>query len=138
MPPAPFAPAPVPGQFGQVPPQPQYGQMAGPQSGYYTAPGYVMTPMVYADSGPKGLSITSMVLGIVGFIASIFGVGVLLIPQILAVIFGHIALKKEPGGRGMAITGLVLGYIGLAIGLVLLAILIIVAVIGAAAISTYR
>ncbi|SDU77059.1 DUF4190 domain-containing protein [Jiangella alkaliphila] len=40
------------------------------------------------------------------------------IGSILAVIFGHIALKRteQPnvGGRGLAVAGLVLGYIGIA------------------------
>lgn len=58
----------------------------------------------------NGLAIASMVLGIVW----VYWIG-----SILAVIFGHIALKQidtsggTQTGRGMAIAGLVLGYIGL-------------------------
>ena len=56
-----------------------------------------------------------MVLGIVW----VYGVG-----AILAVIFGHVALRRmargeRQAGRGMAIAGLVLGYIGIA-GLILI------------------
>ncbi len=38
-------------------------------------------------------------------------VGWLMIPQIAAIITGHMALKREPAGKGMSITGLVLGYL---------------------------
>ncbi|MET3205114.1 CHASE2 domain-containing sensor protein [Arthrobacter sp. UYEF6] len=34
-----------------------------------------------------------------------------MIPQIAAIITGHLALRREPSGKGMAITGLVLGYL---------------------------
>jgi hypothetical protein len=64
----------------------------------------------------SGLALSSMILGIITTIGGIM----LLIPPILAVVFGHRALadcKKNPamGGRSMAITGLVTGYVGLLI-----------------------
>ncbi|MET3351010.1 UNVERIFIED_ORG: hypothetical protein ABID57_002716 [Arthrobacter sp. UYEF1] len=34
-----------------------------------------------------------------------------MIPQIAAIITGHLALRRDPSGKGMAITGLVLGYL---------------------------
>jgi biotin transporter BioY len=34
-----------------------------------------------------------------------------MIPQIAAIITGHLALRREPSGKGMSITGLVLGYL---------------------------
>ena len=55
---------------------------------------------------PKGLSIASMVCGIASVI-----LGWLLIPQIAAIITGHLALRREPTGKGLSITGLVLGYL---------------------------
>lgn len=71
-------------------------------------------PQPYADRfyreparKTSGLAVASLVLGILW---------VLWVGSILAVVFGHIALKqtREPGtdGRGLAIAGLVLGYIG--------------------------
>ncbi len=69
----------------------------------------------------NGFAIASMVLGIVW----IYWIG-----SILAIVFGHIALRQikesngHRSGRGMAIAGLVLGYVGLAI----IAIFIVVAV----------
>jgi hypothetical protein len=60
----------------------------------------------------NGLAIASMVLGIVW----IFWIG-----SVLAVIFGHVALrgiKRSAGaerGRGMALAGLVLGYLAIAV-----------------------
>jgi ABC-type transport system involved in multi-copper enzyme maturation permease subunit len=37
--------------------------------------------------------------------------GLFLIPQLAAIITGHLALGREPSGKGMSITGLVLGYL---------------------------
>ena len=64
----------------------------------------------------SGLALSSMILGIITTIGGFM----LLIPPILAVVFGHRALtdcKKNPalGGRSMAIIGLVTGYVGLLI-----------------------
>lgn len=90
----------------------QAGSSYPGQAGAYGPPGQY--PM-YAQGGQpypvqdqrKGFSITAMVLGILS-VLMFFLWGVL---AVLAVIFGHIALKKEPAGKGMAITGLVLGYV---------------------------
>ncbi|WP_427117610.1 DUF4190 domain-containing protein [Pseudarthrobacter scleromae] len=95
-----------PGQYGGAygqPPSPYnqqpspYGQPAGPYApqGYYGM-----------QAEPKTLSIASMVCGIASVI-----MGWLLLPQIAAIITGHMALKREPSGRGMSIAGLVLGYL---------------------------
>ncbi|QHK21198.1 DUF4190 domain-containing protein [Pseudarthrobacter psychrotolerans] len=75
--------------------QPAYGQPAYGQPSYYGMP-----------QQPKGLSIASMVLGISSVILGWF-----MIPQIAAIITGHLALRREPSGKGMSITGLVLGYL---------------------------
>jgi hypothetical protein len=68
----------------------------------------------------NALSVTSLVLGILGIIpCSIFA-------GIPAVITGHIALsraKKSPqeyGGKGMATAGLIMGYLSIALGVLLL------------------
>jgi hypothetical protein len=84
-----------PGPYGQ-PPGP-YGQQPGP----YAQPGYYGMP-----AEPKTLSIASMVCGIASVI-----MGWLLLPQLAAIITGHMALRREPSGKGMSITGLVLGYL---------------------------
>lgn len=99
-------------QYGQQPYYGrQYGQQYGPQySGPYGQP--------YAGTSvqPKGLSIASLCCGI----AVYAGFGFILLPQIAAVILGHMALRREPSGRGLAIAGLVLGYIGLALTVLVL------------------
>ncbi len=60
----------------------------------------------------KGLSIASMVLGIVSVV--LFCFTYISIPcSILAIIFGIVGMKK--GGKGMGIAGLVLGIIALAL-----------------------
>ena len=86
------------------------------------APQYTYVNQVqFAPAPPRGLSITAMVLGILGLVGSFVGGGFL---SIGAVIFGHVGLRKEPSGRGMAIAGLVTGYIGVGLGLVFLIIVI--------------
>ncbi len=73
----------------------------------------------------NGFAITSMVLGIVW----VYWIG-----SILAVVFGHVAMKQikesdgAQSGRGMAIAGLALGYVGVAT----LAVIIVVAAVGLA------
>ena len=94
------------------PPEPaQWPQGPTPQHGYPMRP------------PTNGMAVASMVLGIVGlFLFPLF-----MIPNILAVIFGFVALnqiKRVPpntiGGRGMAIAGLVMGFVGIALFLLLI------------------
>ncbi len=85
-----------------------------------TVGGSVVAPKV------NGFAIASMVLGIVW----IYWIG-----SILAVIFGHLALKKikesngTQSGRGMAIAGLVLGYIAVGIVATIVVFAIIAAIV---------
>jgi hypothetical protein len=57
----------------------------------------------------NGMSIASLVLGILGWLY--------LIPAILALIFGYVGKKQidqsggAQGGRGMAVAGIVLGWV---------------------------
>lgn len=87
------------------------------------------------DAGkPKGMAITSMVLGICAFVPgcclSWLSFIVAPILAILAIIFGTVSLKAakrgEAGGTGMAKAGLILGIINLA----LMVVLIILAAVG--------
>lgn len=96
QPPSPYSQGPYsqPGPYNQ-PPSPY--NHAGP----YGQPGYYGVP-----AEPKTLSIASMVCGIASVI-----MGFLLLPQVAAIVTGHMALKREPSGKGMSITGLVLGYL---------------------------
>ena len=60
----------------------------------------------------KGLSIASMVLGIISVV--LFCIWYISLPcSILAIIFGIVGRKK--GGKGMAIAGLVLGIIAISL-----------------------
>jgi hypothetical protein len=91
--------APLPPTYAQAGYQPVY------QAGYYGAP-----------QPPKGLSIASMILGIVGAFFSLFyGFG--LFPAIAAVITGHIARRRQPHAKGFWLAGLITGYVGLGISL---------------------
>lgn len=70
----------------------------------------------------SGYAIASMILGVVTFLGGIY----IIVPPILAVVFGHKArseMRNDPKsvkGGGMAFTGLLLGYFGLLIYLGLL------------------
>ncbi|MET3903922.1 DUF4190 domain-containing protein [Paenarthrobacter sp. 4246] len=116
--PQPPASAYTPGDYSQQPPSP-YGQPPSPyqqqafnQQPYGQQQSPYGQPAYYAmQAEPKGLSIASMCCGIAIFV----GFGFFILPQIAAVILGHLGLKREPAGRGMAIAGLVMGYIGIAL-----------------------
>lgn len=105
----------------------QYGA-SGQYGGYnaygqpehqYGAPGQYGGYNYGAPAEPKALSIASLCCGI----AALVGFGFFLLPQIAAVILGHMALAREPAGRGMAIAGLVLGYVGIALTILVIVIL---------------
>jgi hypothetical protein len=71
----------------------------------------------YAQQTKKtsGLAITSLVTGIISLIGGFFFV----VPPLLAVIFGHVALSSinknhALDGKGMAIAGLVMGWLCIA------------------------
>lgn len=88
----------------------QPGQYAGQYAGQYGSP-YGQPSYYGMAAAPKNLSIASLCCGIAVFV----GFGVFLLPQVAAVILGHMALRREPSGRGFAIAGLVMGYIGVAL-----------------------
>lgn len=100
----------------------QYGQPGSPFNAYGQPAYYGVPPE------PKGLSIASLCCGIAAFV----GLGFFLLPQLAAVILGHMALKREPSGKGMAIAGLVLGYVGIALALLVFVIIALGLAIGSA------
>lgn len=67
------------------------------------------TPYPGGRTGPQasGLAIAAMVLGIVGIVTG----GFLLVPQVLAIIMGHLSMKQGGQSRAFAIAGLVMGYL---------------------------
>lgn len=115
--PAPQYSAPQYSEPQYSPPQyaaPQYGapQFNAPQ---FNAPTYYKGGPGYVDttSGPRGMSLASMIVGLVSLLA---GVGFFMLPQIVGIILGHVALAKEsPQGRPFSITGLITNYLALLI-----------------------
>jgi len=81
---------------------------------------------------PRGLSIASMVLGVLSLV---FGFSVVV--PILGFVLGSIALKREPEGRAFAIAGLWLNGVVLLLGLVVLIIVIVALSIGAFTIPVF-
>ncbi|MCB5273046.1 hypothetical protein BJG92_00558 [Arthrobacter sp. SO5] len=102
---------------GQPYGQPPYLQPGGPYNAYGQPAYYGVQPE------PKGLSIASLCCGVAAFV----GLGFFILPQIAAVILGHLALRREPGAKGMAIAGLVLGYVALALTVLVIVIISLVA-----------
>jgi hypothetical protein len=86
----------------------------------------------YQPGPPRGLSITSMILGLVSIVA-----GFTFLVPLIGFVLGIIGLRKEPAGRGMAITGLILNGL-FVIGWALLILFVFVIGIGAASTSTYQ
>lgn len=98
---------------------------ADPGSPYGAAP-YAGAPYGGAPYGAprpagKGLAITALVLGIVGFLGSLFPYGVLFAGLLLiaAIVIGIIVLVKKNPGKGMAIAALILGAVGLVAGTII-------------------
>jgi hypothetical protein len=58
---------------------------------------------------PKGLAVTSMVLGICSLVIPFVGI----ITGVLAIVFGGVSRNHNEGGRGMAIAGIVCGIVAL-------------------------
>jgi len=112
------------GHSASAPGSAAYGQQAQPygQQSQYAQPGsynaYGQPAYYGVPAAPKTLSIASMCCGI----AALVGFGFFLLPQLAAVILGHLALRREPAGRGMAIAGLVMGYVGIAVTILVLVI----------------
>lgn len=100
------------------PPESFGGPPAPGYPGQYPAPYPQPFPAAYAPPA-RSLGIAALVFGLFG----IFTLGFLVIPQLLAVILGHLSLRREPAARGFALAGLVLGYAMIALGLGLLALL---------------
>lgn len=74
-------------------------------------------PLVAAKKTP-GLAVASLVLGIL----SMMGAAVLLVPTVLAIVFGHVSyskIQKDPslGGSGIALAGMILGYVSILFGI---------------------
>lgn len=103
-----------PGAGAYTQPAEQYGAPYAQQGSPYGPPSTYAQPNPYGQPAyygmpaaePRGLSIASMVCGISSVLLGWF-----LIPQLAAIITGHLALGREPSGKAMSITGLVLGYL---------------------------
>ncbi|MFD1211732.1 DUF4190 domain-containing protein [Arthrobacter sp. GCM10027362] len=109
---------PAPPSNPVIPPGPGYG----PQG----VPGYQQPFYGYGQQAKKGLSIAALVCGIV----SVVTIGLFFIPQVLAIVFGHLALRREPAGKPLALTGLIMGYVVAGIWAVMLFFISLGAVFG--------
>ena len=97
-------------QVAPPPPQPQPVYQAPPPQPVYQQPVYAQ-PIVAERT--SGMSVTALVLGIIGLIPW------LCFLSVLAIIFGAVGIGqtgKDPylKGKGMAVTGLILGIVSIA------------------------
>ena len=127
---APAAPA-APTAYGPVPvspyttpqanaPHPGYGTPVPPAYGATVPPAYGQQPYAQQPYGygavqPKGLSIASMITGLVGAFLSLFSAGFL--PALAAVILGFMARKSQPYAKAFWLTGLISGFAGIGFSL---------------------
>lgn len=70
----------------------------------YQAPGFAFAPQP-----SRGLSISALVLGL----CSVVFAWIFVVVPIIGIVFGFLALKREPGGKAMAVVGLVSSGLGL-------------------------
>lgn len=85
-------------------------------------------PVPYYPAPKRGMSIASLVLGL---IALVFGISIIV--QIVGLILGFVALGKEPEARGIAITGLVLNGITFIGWIVFIIVIVLAAAVSAGA-----
>lgn len=107
---------PAKGPYGQTPPPVNYSQQYGyNQRPLYGQNQYFPNGQPYNPNKNQGLgngmAIASLVCGILGIFTSWFCFGIL--PGVLAVIFGIVALVNRTSYKPMAIAGLITGGIGI-------------------------
>jgi hypothetical protein len=143
--PEPYAPPPQQ-QYSAPPAYPYSGPPAPPA---YQPPGpaaYPVSPYGAAYQPPimmapvrpaSGVSVWSLVMGLVGFFA---GWCLLGIPCIIAIVLGHAGLSDTrdgvKSGRGMAVAGLALGYVTIAPAVILFFWVVVGGFFSAATVST--
>lgn len=91
-----------------------------PQNPYSVQP-------TYAPGPPRGLAITSMILGICGVTICCLT----FLPSLAAVITGHIAQRSQPYAKPFWLTGIITGYAGIAVA-VLYWLVVLVSIIASA------
>jgi hypothetical protein len=126
--PAPLVPAPVAPTPAVPVPSPAYGQPQpyAPQPAGQPQP-YAQQPYGQAVA-PKGLSITSMILGILGAFGSLFSLG--FVPAVVGVVLGFVARKSQPHAKTFWMTGIITGFVGIGISALWLFLFVLVAVVG--------
>lgn len=94
----PPADAQVAGAVSSVPGQPVSGYSPPYPVMHHSAYTFVAQP-----APPRGLSISSMVLGLVSIVF-----GFTFVVPLVSLILGIVGLRREPAGRGMALTGVII------------------------------
>lgn len=125
------------------PQQPAYPQPPQPyaQPGYppqpYAQPGavaaYAVAVYPVAPPEPKGLSVASLVLGLVSLFA-----GFTFVVPLVGFILGIVGLRREPAGRGMAIAGIVISALILLVWVVIIGFILFAGILAAGSAATYR
>lgn len=102
-----------PAPYGQYPPAYGQQQFQNPQAQQYPATMPYPSGQGFPAAAPRGLSLTSMIIGLASLIV---GFGFFIVPQIVGIVLGHMGLNKEqPQGKAFAITGLITNYLALLI-----------------------
>lgn len=99
----------------EIKPEHSFTGSAGETTTHYESAADNMTDQ---GNGLKGLSIASMICGIVAIVCCCLG-WFSLIVAIAAVVLGIISIVKDAEGKGMAIAGIITGGIGLILALIM-------------------
>lgn len=129
-PPPPYVEQPYPPQ--QSSPyqgQPRYQQAMPPN--YVNQPVSIAVGYTAGAVVPKGLSVASMVLGLVSIV-----LGFTFVTPLTGLILGIVGARREPLARGFSVTGIILNGLMLLGWVMLLAFLFSIAAIGAGAAAT--
>jgi hypothetical protein len=102
-----------------------------PAPAYY-APAYAV-PVYAAPPAPKGMSIASMVLGLVSI-----AFGFTFVLPVVGLVLGIIGLRREPTGRGMALTGVIVSSLILLVWVIIIVAIVIGSVVAAGSAVTYN
>ena len=107
------------------------GDVAAPPRSHTMAPPETVSP--YCEA-PKTLSLTGMVMGIVGIALGPGGIPF----AITALVLGNMGSKNEPGARGFWLTARITGWVGLAFGAIFFALFIVMLVVALNTPSAYQ
>ena len=111
----------------------QFGVPLTPRHAPAQAVAYTPVPsQPYLPTPPRGMSVASMVLGLVSI-----AFGFTFILPVVSLILGIVGIRREPAGRGMAITGVILSGLILAVWVLIIGAILVGGLLVAGSAASY-